>query len=402
MKTTLENKNLTICLEGRIDSNNASAVEQEIMSAVRNEPGANVVLDADKLEYISSAGLRMLMKLRKQAGTALPILNVSRDVYDVFDITGFTELFDIHRRLRQVSIDGCEMIGRGGNGAVYRLDQETILKLYNEGTSLEKIALEKKYATAAFTAGLPCAIAYETVQSGNQYGIVFELLNAVMAGRAVNEDPALIPEMGKSMGKLLRQLHTTEMPPGVLPKMTDKMTAWIDYLEEKYLDHADAGLMRSVLAAIPEKNTLVHADFHEGNVMLQGNELILIDLDDICIGHPLFDLVAHYAGHVLAAKTAPEGMRNSMGMEVETGLSMYRHTVQAYLGTDDAQQLAAYEQSMQLLTLFYTMIYLAKGKDSKNLTPDRVKGVLAQVLPQFRQMAPLICQMVQEFPHVGA
>ena len=156
MKTTLENNNLTIYLEGRIDSNNAPAVEQEIMSAVRNASGANVVLDADKLEYISSAGLRMLMKLRKQTGTVLSILNASAEVYGVFEVTGFTNLFDVRKRLHQVCIDGCEIIGRGGNGVVYQLDQETILKLYNEGTSLEKIALEKKYATAAFIAGLPC------------------------------------------------------------------------------------------------------------------------------------------------------------------------------------------------------------------------------------------------------
>ncbi len=398
METILENNNLIISLEGRIDSNNASIVEQEIMSAISNAPGANVVLDADKLEYISSAGLCVLMKLRKQTGTDIPVLNVSREVYDIFDVTGFTELFDIHRRLRQVSIDGCEVIGRGGNGIVYRLDQETILKLYNEGTSLEKIALEKKYATAAFTAGLPCAIAYDTVQSGKQYGIVFELLNAVPVGRAVDKNPALIPEIGKSMGTLLKRLHTTEIPAGMLPKMTDKMTGWIDYLEEKYLDHADAELMRSVLASIPERNTLVHADFHEGNVMLRGNELILINLDDICTGNPLFDLAAHYTGHVLAAKAAPESMRYSMGMEVETGLSMYRHTIQAYLATDDAQQFAAYEQSMQLLTLFFTIIYLAKGKDSKNLTPECAQGVLTQIMPQFRQMAPMIRRVVKEFP----
>jgi len=397
MKTTLESNNLTIYLQGRIDSNNAITMEQEIISAVRNASGANIVLDADELEYISSAGLRVLMKLRKQTGTVLPVLNVSRDVYDIFEVTGFTELFDVHRRLRRISIDGCEMIGRGGNGAVYRLDRETILKLYNAGTSLEKIALEKKYATAAFTAGVPCAIAYDTVQSGNQYGIVFELLNAVTLGRAVNQNPTLIPEMGKSMGTLLRQLHTTEMSSGVLPKMTDKMSAWIDYLEEKYIDHADAELMRFVLSAIPEKDTLVHADFHEGNVMLQGDELILIDLDDICTGNPLFDLVAHYTGHVLAAKTAPDGIRYSMGMEPETGLAMYRYTIQAYLGTEDAQRLASYEQSMQLLTLFFTLIYLAKGKDSKNLTPERAQGILTQVLPQFRQMAPMIRQVVQAF-----
>lgn len=398
MNISLDNDKLTVHLEGRIDSNNAPSVEQEIMSAVSDAPGAETVLDAENLEYISSAGLRVLMKLRKQAGTALAVLNVSPEVYEIFEVTGFTELFHVSRRLRQVSIDGCEMIGRGGNGAVYRLDQETILKLYNEGTSLEKIALEKKYATAAFTAGLPCAIAYDTVRAGSQYGIVFELLNAVTVGKAVSQDPGLIPEMGKSMGLLLKQLHTTEMPAGVLPKMTDKAAAWIDYLEEKYLDHADAELMRSVLAAIPEQNTLVHADFHEGNVMLQGDELILIDLDDISTGNPLFDLAAHYAGHVLAAKSAPESMRYSMGMEVETGLAMYRYTVQTYLGSDSAKQLAAYEQSMPLLMLFFMLIYLGKGKDSKNLTPERVQGVITQVLPQFRQMAPMICQVVQSFP----
>ena len=242
---------------------------------------------------------------------------------------------------------------------------------------------------------MPCAIAYDTVRSGNQYGIVFELLNAVTVGKAAAENPSLVPALGKSMGELLKQLHTTEMPVGVLPKMTDKLAAWIDYLEEKYLDHTDAELMRSVLAAIPERNTLVHADFHEGNVMIQENELILIDLDDICTGNPLFDLVAHYSSHILAAKASPEVMRYSMGMDVETGLAMYQHTIQAYLGTDDAQHLAAYEQSMQLLTLFFTLVYLAKGKDSKNLTPERAQGIITQVLPQFRQMAPMIQQVAQ-------
>ena len=397
MNTTLSDNKLTIYLEGRIDSNNAPAIEQDIMAVVKESPGVDIILDADKLEYISSAGLRILMKLRKIVGNAFPIVNTSPEVYDVFEITGFTELFDIRKRLRQVSIEGCELIGTGGNGKVYRLDPETILKLYNEGTSLEKIALEKKYATAAFTAGLPCAIAYDTVQSGNQYGIVFELLNAVTVGKAVDQNPNLLPRMGESMGHLLKQLHATEMPEGILPRMTDKITEWINYLEEKYISHADAELMRSVLAAIPEKNTLVHADFHEGNVMLQDGELLLIDLDDICTGNPLFDLIAHYAGHVLAVKTAPEAISLSSGMSAEAVLAMYRHTIQAYLGTDDEERLAAHEQSMQLLTLFFTLLYIAKGKDSKNLTPERAQGIIEQILPQFRQMAPVICQVVKGF-----
>ena len=76
MRTRLENNTLTICLEGRIDSNNAPKIEGEIMDAVGKAPNAEVTLDAEELEYISSAGLRVLMKLRKQIGKPLPVVNV--------------------------------------------------------------------------------------------------------------------------------------------------------------------------------------------------------------------------------------------------------------------------------------------------------------------------------------
>ena len=78
MKTTLENNTLTLCLEGRIDSTNAQTLEAEFLDAVNANPGAEIAIDAEKLEYISSAGLRVLMKLRKQVGKALPVVNVSR------------------------------------------------------------------------------------------------------------------------------------------------------------------------------------------------------------------------------------------------------------------------------------------------------------------------------------
>ena len=222
MNTKKENNTLTISLEGRIDAQNAAETEKAIFAAVREAPDAELVLDADRLEYISSSGLRILLRLKKEIKKELTVLNVRPEVYDIFDVTGFTQMLDVRRKLREVSVDGCELIGRGGNGAVYRLDDETILKLYNEGTTLEKIAMEKKYATAAFTAGLPCAIAYDTVRCGSQYGIVFELLNAVTVGRAVDQDPDRIPELGRAMGGLLRQLHSAETPEGVLPTVMEK------------------------------------------------------------------------------------------------------------------------------------------------------------------------------------
>ena len=56
---------ITISLSGRIDSNNAAAVEQDITEKLASAENAAVVLDAENLEYISSAGLRVILRLKK-------------------------------------------------------------------------------------------------------------------------------------------------------------------------------------------------------------------------------------------------------------------------------------------------------------------------------------------------
>ncbi len=72
MTTNEENGKVTIRLEGRIDTNNAPQTEKEIFGAVEGKT-ADITVDAEKLEYISSAVLRVLMKLRKSIGKLLSV-----------------------------------------------------------------------------------------------------------------------------------------------------------------------------------------------------------------------------------------------------------------------------------------------------------------------------------------
>ena len=105
MKTTEDNNKLTVYLENRIDTNNAAQIEKEIFDAVGGRTG-DIIIDAENLEYISSAGPRVLMKLRKSINKPLPVINVSHDVYDIFETTGFTELLDVRKAMRELNIDG--------------------------------------------------------------------------------------------------------------------------------------------------------------------------------------------------------------------------------------------------------------------------------------------------------
>ena len=124
-----------INLTGRINTDNAGIVEEEISSQLAANPGEALTFDATNLEYISSAGLRVLLKFRKQFGKNLDVLNVSNNVYDIFGVTGFTELFNVKKRLREISLEGLDVIGGGAFSTVYWLDPETIVKVFTHPTA---------------------------------------------------------------------------------------------------------------------------------------------------------------------------------------------------------------------------------------------------------------------------
>ena len=144
-----------IKLIGRIDSNNASQFEKEIMDQVANTPVEEIILDASELEYISSAGLRVLMKLRKTMNKAVPVVNVSSDVYEIFEVTGFTDLLNVKKKLREVSVEGCTQLGSGANGTVYRLTTDEMIKVFRPGMTLDEIEAEREASRKTFLLGYP-------------------------------------------------------------------------------------------------------------------------------------------------------------------------------------------------------------------------------------------------------
>ena len=175
MKTSWDNEKITIKLEGRIDSGNAAEVENEITEAMKEKEPSSVVLDAEDLEYISSAGLRIILRLRKKHPD-LKIVNVRSDVFEILEITGFTEMMTVEKAYRKVSIEGCEEIGRGANGSLYRIDSDNVVKIYNNADALDDIQHEREVARLALILGIPTAISYDVVKVGDCYGSVFELL----------------------------------------------------------------------------------------------------------------------------------------------------------------------------------------------------------------------------------
>ena len=143
------NRELRIPLRGRIDSNNAAEAEQEIRTRLGGD-AFSPVLDASELEYISSAGLRVILRLKKQY-PELRIAEVSSQVYEILETTGFTEMMPVEKAYRVVSVEGCEVVGEGFNGKVYRIDRDNVVKVYKNADALADIQHEREVARLALT-----------------------------------------------------------------------------------------------------------------------------------------------------------------------------------------------------------------------------------------------------------
>lgn len=93
LKTVNENK-ITLCLCGRLDTNTASSLENAVAELDLTN---DIILDCSKLEYISSAGLRVLLLLQKKVNnvSSLTLVNVIDDVREVLDMTGFSSILNI-------------------------------------------------------------------------------------------------------------------------------------------------------------------------------------------------------------------------------------------------------------------------------------------------------------------
>ena len=322
-------------LGGRVDSANAPQLEKEIEEALGAEYG-DVVFDASELEYISSAGLRVFMRVKKNAKGTVSIRDVSPSVYEIFDMTGFTQILDVTKALREISIDGCEVIGEGANGKVYRIDEETIIKVFNEGVPMEVVKQERDYAQAAFIGGVSTAISYDVVKCGKSYGAVYELLRAETVGAVIKKHPERAAELGRRMGKLLKQFHSVEADKKIF---SDMLAIYKDRVEQlrKYMTDAEVDKIMSVYNALPERSTLLHGDFHTKNVMLMDDELIFIDMGDVGYGHPLLDIGGSYLGFMHIGKTAPERAEQYIGIPFDLAVIVWDNLINEYFGEENAE-----------------------------------------------------------------
>jgi uncharacterized protein (TIGR02172 family) len=279
----------TLHLTGRLDALSA----ETLAAAIPADPDLrHLVLDLGGCPYLSSGGIRVILAQHKRLaplGGGVELVNVQADVRRVLDLTGLTELVGVRDQAREISVEGLEYLAEGVFGEVFRLDDETVVKLYRDGVDPAIVEKEKRFARAAFIAGIPTPMSFDVVTSGTRFGIAYELLRAESLAARMRRDPDHLDEHARLLAQLARTIHATEADPAVFPDIKADAAGWIDDLSPE-LDADHVATLRRKVAAIPDATTCVHFDLHAGNVMVQDGEPVVIDMGDFSRGSGLFDL----------------------------------------------------------------------------------------------------------------
>ncbi len=360
MQYQLENGSLTVQLSGRIGSDNAAEFERELFALIEDNQAESVILDAAGLEYISSAGLRVILKLKKKTADS-KVINVSSEVYEIFQVTGFSEIIEVQKAFREISVEGCEVIGEGGFGIVYRLDADTIVKIY-KSAGLERIRKEISYAKQAFQKGIPTAISFDIVKCNGRYGVVMEMLKSDMLANRIVSEPEKFDEYLQKYADLVRLVHSTDFSDIDCPQINDIYREVLGKIQGR-LTETEWETLKQILDSVPRRQTMIHGDLHTKNIMLQDGELLLIDMDEIMRGHPIYDIANIYFAYTHLIKQGKAeryvGLDNALcGKVLDRFMKLYFKD----LSESDFETALKGVEAFALLRGAYAVLLASNGK----------------------------------------
>lgn len=242
------------------------------------------------------------------------------------------------KKYREVSLEGCKLVGKGAKAEVYRYDDEFVIKLYNEDNEYKDIEREYTLSKIAFVAGIPTVIPFGIVKVGKRYGTMFELLRSKPISLLIAADKKNLKKYADIMAELAHQVHSTKLSEKatMVPYYSERVHSWIDE-GIAYEDKEVADKIRRMVDALPKERTLIHGDFHAGNVIVQAGEYMLIDMDCLSIGHPVMELSSAYMAYKAFWEVETPLVEKYMPFSTKVGEELLDLFMKAYLDTDDIE-----------------------------------------------------------------
>jgi thiamine kinase-like enzyme len=178
-------------------------------------------------------------------------------------------------------------IAYGRTAEIYAWENRQILKLFYDWFDLQAIQYEQRINQAVHASGLPVPAVGRLLRVNERNGLVYQKVDGVPMWEMLKRRPWYVFRYAQAMAKLHVEMHTNTVQID-LPNQYQRLVEKINAAEALETDLRTKAL--DALERLPQGNRLCHGDFHPNNLMIAGEDVVIIDWIDATLGNPTADL----------------------------------------------------------------------------------------------------------------
>jgi uncharacterized protein (TIGR02172 family) len=178
-------------------------------------------------------------------------------------------------------------IGQGREAELFAWEDGKVLRLYRDRFPREKAEFQVRVLEAVRAAGVRVPHVFETVEVDERFGVVLERIDGTDLLAMLGKKPWRIRWVGSIAGRAQAEINSAKAPDR-MPLLNRRYATIFERITAIPKNYAEAALAR--LEELPDGDRLLHGDFHPGNIMMHGEQPVIIDWTNVARGSPEADL----------------------------------------------------------------------------------------------------------------